>query len=171
MARIEERHKQAAAEMVSRAQFGRSVDRPSGLDILPLAASYRVACRIHTPHGPEPTALQPIAIVGGEADARALAALILAEAEAQVEEVKGMVRDGEVPEGVSCFADLHDHFDANCLGMGEGAEVFKPHPLVGQGVGDLSEAWCGVLNCAHNAVDAMIRGGGLRGLAQAAPRR
>ena len=87
----------------------------------------------------------------------------------QIAQVRGMAAEGEIPATVGAFSDLHDHMDANMLGSGGNASAFRPHSWVGVGAPDLDEAWCGVFNCAHTAVDRMIRSGGLRDAAPAAP--
>lgn len=171
MAKVEDRHAVAAREMACRAGLGRAFDRTTRLEVLALAGSYRVACRVERPDGQGGSVAQTIAILSDRVGVESLVALILAEADAQVGEVRVMAGRGELPATVASFADLHDHFDANMLGAGGDLGTFEPHPLVGVQAADLSEAWCGVLNCAHNAVDAMIKGGGLQGLAPAAPAR
>ena len=89
-----------------------------------------------------------------------LAAFVLAQADRTLGDTREAVADGSVPHDVASFSEVHDHIDANELPAGQ-LGVFEPHLFVGRGVGDLEEAWCGVLNCAMSGTDAAIRRGGL----------
>lgn len=165
MADVTDEHREAAKGLVSRARLGPVLHPGTRLEVIPFPDRFRVAFRAENPHAAEgraSTLPQVIAYSPSQDDAEALVAMVLAEADAQVEEVKEIAANGEIPVGVESFGALHDHMDANMLGMGGDDALFKPHPLVGVGAPDLSEAWCGVLNAAHHAVDAMIKAGGLR---------
>jgi hypothetical protein len=124
--------------------------------------NYELAHMIAKPSGEN----QPQIIAAGLTydEARLLSCLVFQEAYEQVAEVAGLIEDGSIPADVGGFSDLHDHMDANMLGH---AGVFEGpgSELVGKGAPYSDEAWCGVINCAHAAVDTAIRKGTLNAVA------
>ncbi len=79
----------------------------------------------------------------------------------EMAEVMFLVEGGHVPFTASSFQDLQPHYDPSVLGNGPSPAAFQPHAVIGQGVADISEAWRGVFNCAHEKVDAAMRAGTL----------
>jgi hypothetical protein len=140
---------------------GRGYDETTHLEVHRNDGRYRVACIFEEATDPVTFTPQIIAIVDGDEDAAVLAGIVLREADDRVREVLEMAKGGEIPTTVGSFEELHDHFDANMLGFGGSAEWLQGRPLIGEGAPDREEAECGVMNCANNAVDSMIRGGGL----------
>jgi hypothetical protein len=103
--------------------------------------------------------LQPIAAGLNATDTLHLACILLTEVRLQAAELRSWALDGGIPTYVKSFEELYAHCDPNMLGNGGNAAAFLQHAVVGKSVADLSEAWCGVFNCAHAAVDAELKAG------------
>ena len=131
------------------------------LEVLRQGDGFRLACIVDGGSGGEGWMPQIIAVVGNGHDAESLADMVLREARERVLQVVEMAQAGDVPADVRSFSELHDHFDANMLGCAGVGSWFAARPLIGRGAPDREEAECAVMNCANNAVDDMIRRGGL----------
>lgn len=149
--------KSRALEFTTRSALAPTTDQDTALTARLIGDEYEVGCLFA--HG----VVQVIAVLQRAATVK-LIEMVFSEADRQINEVKDMARQGEIPLDVTTFSELHDLCDANMIGCGGDEECFSEHALVGVGTIDLSEAWCGVINCGHNAVGAMLAAGGLLSL-------